>query len=297
MGTPNKIRVGQSVSEYPAGTHNWLVDGVSYLLARREESFIPPETPPGRVLARIKPETTIDKPFGVQKIAGPLNDPNNFTDEPLQGIRLQGGAPEEGEPFVILQRSASDGQLVSCILDGETWARVDIKDIEDTVCGAIDGDTDKLESGAGAARILWKPAGTGVKTCLISLAGGGAVDSEIISVWLESDIDSATYDIQAREVSYGEGQGYRMVDGTTASGELLDLINGSKTEIRASTDQPIILECRYDNELEKYKILSDKDLRSLPNWGKGNDPAEDQMVAHSLGGAEDWKATTLVECP
>ena len=174
MSVPNYVRVGSEIRNYPAGTHNWLVDRVQYLLSRQEEGQ-PPRGQSDRGLPRVHNSTGSSVvPFGIVKIDGPLNDPTDHSDEPYQGVRLDGAPPVDGDAFAVLQRSAAAGDFVSAVASGPTWVQIDVKSESDTTCGIIDGDTAKLESGKGSTPIIWKQSGTGVKWAIVQLGGSSA---------------------------------------------------------------------------------------------------------------------------
>jgi len=68
-------------------------------------------------------------------------------------------------------------------------------------------------------------------------------------------------------------------------------INYSKTEIRASAAEPILvsgfLEKRGDEEV--FVITNVMDFRALPNFSKGTDPESDLQIPYHAGGDEDFK--------
>lgn len=305
MALPNKIRVGSAVTHYPAGTHNWLVDNMSAQIARNGGGVMSSETQAAKRPPRIKNDTgsTISESFGVVKLEEPLEDVEKGPCESNRGVRFKGKAPAENEPFAILQRSADPDQYVSAVVSGETWADVDIKDEGHTTAGPIDDDTGKLESGKSGARILWKPKGTGVKRALVSL-GGAAAKSDIVTVWVEETIDAASYDTGTKTVTYGEGSGV-LIEGDAPADpeETIAVVNGTLTAIWASSEEPIVLEARLDSDLGKnaddldqYKIISDKDFRSLPGFVKGTVVADDAQAPYHEGGSADFKLGRE-ECP
>lgn len=81
-----------------------------------------------------------------------------------------------------------DNGAGNCMIIGVSRVKVDIKNESDTTAGLITGDATKLESGKAGATILYKPAGTGVKWCLV-LLGGGEKQYTQIGGLVDADVD------------------------------------------------------------------------------------------------------------
>ena len=73
--------------------------------------------------------------------------------------------------FVVLLEACLDTQFARCIASGVVQVQVDITDADHEWCDVkASTDTELSSYGAGSARILHKPSGTGVKWCLVNLA-------------------------------------------------------------------------------------------------------------------------------
>ena len=77
--------------------------------------------------------------------------------------------------FVVLLDPVAAGEIGRAVASGVVPVQVDVVAESDTFADVKDGDVASLASGAtGSATILWKPAGTGLKWCIVRL-GGGAI--------------------------------------------------------------------------------------------------------------------------
>ena len=72
-------------------------------------------------------------------------------------------------PFVVLLDDALDGAIARCVAIGSVVASVNIIDADNTHARIETGSTQLKGDFGGYARILHKPSGTGVKTCVVSL--------------------------------------------------------------------------------------------------------------------------------
>jgi hypothetical protein len=101
---------------------------------------------------------------------------------PLEVQRMPvfvGAAPASAaDPVVITTEPLAGGSsaaLARAVAAGLAVVAVDVADAAHQFAAPVAGVTSKLASATrGPARVLYKPAGTGVKTCVVILQGGGA---------------------------------------------------------------------------------------------------------------------------
>lgn len=124
--------------------------------------------------------------FSVVGIDGVIISPDDNLDQFKSRIALTGVTPtaDHAGKFAVLLEPAADGQLVRAAIDGLTVCKV-----EATPPGSVDrfadieaGTTDHLVAKAsGAARIIWRQAGTGATWAVVRLGDslGGTLPAEI----------------------------------------------------------------------------------------------------------------------
>ena len=83
----------------------------------------------------------------------------------LNGIARAGVDP----PCAVLLDDAANNEIVDATTSGVCVANVDIVDADNTHARVVPGDTQLKGDFGGYARILYKPSGTGVKTCVVNL--------------------------------------------------------------------------------------------------------------------------------
>lgn len=111
---------------------------------------------------------------GVLGLDGLVIEPSaNFEDFAYRPA-FSGVAPQietHGGKFVIAREPIPQDAFGRAILSGETFAKVDLVDVDDVVCGVTDDSTAKLTSGLGLCRILAIPASasTGDNWCWVRL--------------------------------------------------------------------------------------------------------------------------------
>ena len=130
------------------------------------------------------------------------------------------------------------------------------------------------------------PAATIDGAAYTAKPGKGADDAAHIMRWAIDGDDKTIHpmvDLQAAEEVDPDASGF--INVTRAP------INYSKTEIRASAAEPILvggfLEKRGDEEV--FVVSSVMDFRALPNFLKGTDPGSDLQIPYHAGGDEDFK--------
>ena len=117
--------------------------------------------------------TDVDR-FGILGVGGVQIEQTDNETEFYNNILLDGESPVLAThcgKFVVCFEPIKDGEVGKCIMSGLIQVQVNIVDADDNWCDIKAATFDKLESyGAGSAQIIHKPAGTGVKWCLVNLA-------------------------------------------------------------------------------------------------------------------------------
>ncbi|REJ65827.1 MAG: hypothetical protein DWQ31_16575 [Planctomycetota bacterium] len=179
MSNLKRIQVGESLQGFPANTWNALCDAADNQRLVKGQANPPRPAPTGKNDPRIvNTGSAIDVAHGILMICEPINKPDDRPSAPYEGLHLCGEHPtqqhlDDGLSWVICQEPAKQNRAVPFVAVGQSWVQIDIQDESDTTAGPVAGETDHLVSGEGAATIVWKPTGTGVKMCIVQLGGGG----------------------------------------------------------------------------------------------------------------------------
>lgn len=269
----NKIDVGEVVRRFPANTWNALIEGE---LARRNEPGRPnlPSDSGERsstVVSLAYEGDTDLEPGSVVILGDAVIDPSDDASEPFNDIRLKCDlADSETETtgdiaIVFGPLDAQTGSYMSMgsgVVQGMTWAKVNVTDEDHTTAGPADGEP-LLQSGvANRTPIIWKQAGTGEVWALVLLGGGS---SGTIAVQVTGEIDAATNGYHS--ITPGTGTAYKLkrVDGAWEEDEevgQVDVENHSQTPIVGSTANPVNLRA---HKIDGVWVLDPFDLWSLPN--------------------------------
>jgi len=171
-----KVRTGEPL-RIPAGAYNAFVDAAH--LARRvdPDALRDPALPAAHEhLVWVRNDSGEDLPrFGALGIAGPIIEPGEGgnDDEFKRRTALIGAAitttDEYVGRFVIAREPIVAGRIGLAVIRGATPAIVNVVD-EDHTHADTYPDEQHLRSGfTGAARILWKEDGTGLKLAVIEI--------------------------------------------------------------------------------------------------------------------------------
>lgn len=116
--------------------------------------------------------------YGILGIDDVIITPTANLDEFKQRVALSGVTPttDHADSFVVLLEPLGDGVIGQAVVSGAVQVQIDIVAESDTTCEAANGDSQKLKSGGGSCRILWKESGTGTKWAVVRLGGGGSGD-------------------------------------------------------------------------------------------------------------------------
>ena len=190
-----KVQTGQKLS-IPAAAYNAFIDAA--LDYRRRTAGIGQQAEPsfrqsGIVLIRNDSGSDQSR-LAVLGIDSPIIGPTSNEDEFKNRVALSCVTPvadtHEGR-FVILVEPISAGKIGRAYADGLCPVRVQVEDEDHGFADVKDGDTSCLESRAGgAAQILWKEAGTGLKWAIVRLsAAPAAMFAEREAVNLDLSVD------------------------------------------------------------------------------------------------------------
>lgn len=101
--------------------------------------------------------------------------PADFFSNPL----VEGNTPTTAvytSKFGVCLRKCLINAFAPVVVTGIVAVQIDITDTDHTHADVKNGDTTQLASGfSGSALIIWKPAGTGTKWCLVNLGGGSPI--------------------------------------------------------------------------------------------------------------------------
>jgi len=113
--------------------------------------------------------------FDVLGIDAPVITPTDNEDAFKNKVVLSGSTPAEGDHsgrFVILLEPLADGKVGMACASGVCAAHVDVQHEDHQFADIKDGNASSLQSReSGAATILWKETGTGLKWGIVNLAG------------------------------------------------------------------------------------------------------------------------------
>lgn len=128
----------------------------------------------------------ISSDFPVLKLNAPSVTADDNPDVAFEPIYFDGVVPDSGNiaDVAILQGPVNKDESNAGVWSGPTWAIVQITDEIHTRAIPIAGNVTNLVSASGSgAQILWKPAGTGLKKCLVLL--GTTINPIQLAVVLE----------------------------------------------------------------------------------------------------------------
>jgi len=201
----NKVKPGDPVA-ISAAVWNDVLDAAAFAKnARRAGAGIPDGLAVGvvRVLNGTEEDLGRFAALGVGFGIGVSPDANlpAFQNEPPV---LLGGVSEGDGPWAVLQEPVPAGKIGRATLFGVTPAEVDVSDeghgfaepVPESAAGAI------RSASSGTARILWKPAGTGLLWCLLHVgAGSGAAGDPSVCPAEVTGFEEGVYKVDL----YGDG--------------------------------------------------------------------------------------------
>lgn len=181
-----KVRPGDPL-RMPAATLNNAIDA-----ARAERGHRFDRDRPGAItslyspaIVRILNQTGSSLDVGsVVKLGSPIIDPTENLDEWQAKPSFAGEVPDaDDNHFAVLLEPIAAGEIGRAVVDGMAQVRIDVADEGHGFAAPAASFTDQLASAStGAAKILWKEAGTGLKRATVQLGPAGAAGASPISV-------------------------------------------------------------------------------------------------------------------
>lgn len=206
------------------------------------------------------------------------------------------------DQLVFATQPIANNEAGLAIVFGVFPARVNIVSDSDTTCGVNPSELEKLKSGEGEIPIVWKPAGTGDKWCLVRLGGGGGsvtATSNIAVVTIEVPAGSAGGTIDAWDFSTTPSSGgtaILLVNGALPERLEVDDGNGGTTT-ESIADAKDRLQITVNNILPAKLVLeslivlmSEGDIKPDSEWpGGAGDESRSPVYAMSLGALYELK--------
>jgi hypothetical protein len=160
---------------FPAATVNGWQDAARDFYARKGGRTASPSLtevfdPANLVLVR-NDTGAARVPFSVLKPSGVLVDPATYPHDVRRRPAFSGVAPAAAtDPFLVTIDPLADGQIGRAAAAGVVVCQVNVTDATHGYAQPAAGDPTGLASASGGpAQILYKPTGTGVKTCVVLL--------------------------------------------------------------------------------------------------------------------------------
>lgn len=173
-----KVQSGQKL-RIPAATYNAFIDTARDLRQRQQRRDQEPQAEhrdTGIVL--IKNGSGADrKRFEILGVSDALIKPTDNVEQFKNKVALVGVTPLQADHagrFVILIEPVPTNALGLAVAAGTSPVQIDVAAEADAFADVKDNDAAKLQSsGSGAAAILWKESGTGLKWAVVRIGAGG----------------------------------------------------------------------------------------------------------------------------
>ena len=178
-----KVQPGDKL-RMPAVAYNAFIDTTMALRRRQqsqEQSGTPQLKQSGIILLRNDSAEDRNR-FDVLGISNTVITPTDNLDAFKNQIVLAGVKPTPADhagKFAILLEPVANGKIAQAVSAGVAIVRINVSDADHAFADVSDNEAGQLQSGeSGAAMILWKESGTGVKWAVVRIgAGGGSVTS------------------------------------------------------------------------------------------------------------------------
>lgn len=121
-----------------------------------------------------------------------------------QYLWFSAAARSGNDPFCgVLLESIPDGKYGDCQISGVCMADIDVVDTDNTHARVVPGSTQLKGDFGGWARIVYKPSGTGVKSCVVLLGGMDVVIRKAVATSTITASGSGTANIYIAGASRG----------------------------------------------------------------------------------------------
>jgi hypothetical protein len=247
--------------------------------ARRQgRTAKPPILSPERGVVLVENQSGADQArLAVLGIDTPVFTPADSLDAFQNQVALKGVTPNADNHtgrFVILLEPAATYAIVPALVVGVAPVQVDVQNAAHRFADVADGVTASLKSApSGAAEILWKESGTGLKWALVRVAIGGRLEGwarlktevgggEYTAIPLEDDAATPTGGAELAKVR--EASGRTGIDADPDTGAVV------KVE-RDLLDDPDEWRFAYGGvapATARYQVLcaNEEDLKWRPDW-------------------------------
>jgi hypothetical protein len=174
-----KVSPGQPL-RIPAETFNAFVDAaVAFQATRTSRQAEGGTNLPTAGIVTVRNDSGADQDrFAVLGIGSPLILPTENAAAFQERVAVALVTPDQdahSDRICILQEPIAAGKLGRGLILGITPVRLDVQAEDDRVAAVVTGETATLKTGStGAARILWKEAGTGEVWGIVQIPSGGA---------------------------------------------------------------------------------------------------------------------------
>ncbi|MCC7408334.1 MAG: hypothetical protein IT442_09690 [Phycisphaeraceae bacterium] len=170
-----KVQSGEPLA-IPATAYNAFIDAARAHRAAQQEVASQPR--PGVAQTTIVPirnDSGADRDrFDILGINGPLFTPTAALEQFKNRVVLTGGTPGSGHTanFAALLEPVKAGKIAAACIAGVCPARINVQNQSHLYADVASGSAANLQSGVlGAAFIVWKESGTGVKWSIVNLRG------------------------------------------------------------------------------------------------------------------------------
>jgi hypothetical protein len=168
MSLFDHVKAGDPV-RLRAPVWNSLLDAAK---ARQGEVGFGAESRPGRDIVLVKNTSGADRErFDILGVDAPVFTPAESAESFKNQVALKGITPTAADHvgrFVVLLEPAKASAIVPGLLAGVSAVHVNVTDEDHAFADVADGQCGYLASGTtGAAQILWKETGTGVKWAVV----------------------------------------------------------------------------------------------------------------------------------
>jgi hypothetical protein len=209
-----KVSPGQPL-RIPADTFNAFVDAaVAYQATRTSRQADGGANLPTAGVIIVRNDSGADQDrFAVLGIGTPLILPTENAAAFQERVAMALVAPDADahvDRICILQEPIAAGKLGRGLILGITPVRLNVQAEDDRVAAVVTGETSSLKTGStGAARILWKEAGTGEVWGIVQIPSGGAGGG---SPNLVLEVTSANHPWMVGDVLRWNGTGWILAD-------------------------------------------------------------------------------------